>query len=196
MSALTNIICKEFEKNVGKNQDPMFGKKTGTDFFAMDLSFRLYNYAGEDGYRHLHIRIYGPMNYVAVMIKEDWTIIHESYMDPNADDGLRPGKDYLEGNTGWMLASYHDSCWRTDGVESILYTYEPRLGGIDTLNDGWYKKTALTEVERQEIQDTIRERDHQNWDRHWTRDKIVGPIDPATHSIKIGTFPNIEKRKS
>lgn len=186
MSALVDIICSEFEKKVGRNQDPVFGKKEGTDFYAMDLTFRLYPYneQGEEGYRHLHIRIYGPMNYIAVLVKEDWTVIHESYKREDADDGLKPDKDYVEGNTGWLLASYHDSCWRSDGVESVVYAFERlvRLGGIESF-DYWYKKTALTKEERDEIQEIIRMRDNRDWSRHWTKEKIVGPIDPVTNTV-------------
>jgi hypothetical protein len=186
MSALVEIICKEFEKNVGRNQEPAFKKKDNADFFAMDLKFNLNPYyeKGEEGYRHLHIRIYGPMNYVAVLVKEDWTVIHESYQDPKAEDGLLPGKDYVEGNTGWMLASYHDSCWRTDGIHSILNAYEHRLSGIDSdFSNNWYVKKTLTEDERKEIEDLIHLRNNQDWSKHWEVKKIVGPINPETNSV-------------
>jgi len=186
MNALIDIICKEFEKNVGRNQDPVFSKKERAEFLAMDIKFRLYPYhdKGEDGYRHLHIRIYGPMNYIAVLVKEEWVVIHESYQDPKADDGLLPGKDYVEGDTGWMLASYHDSCWKSDGVEQILNVYDQtgRLSGIEGF-DYWYEKTPLTLVERKEIEDLLQARNNHDWSRHWTAEKIVGPIDPVTNTV-------------
>ena len=132
-------------------------------FLSMDLELGLYNHPdnGEDGYRHLHIRIYGPCNYVAVLVKEDWTLIHESYME------------YHEGNTGWMLASYHDSCWR-DAVQDILRTYEDRLSVVHTFHH-WYVKKVLTEAERKEIHDLLRVYPEDRT-RHWDRTKVVGPF--------------------
>jgi len=35
------IIYKEFEKNIGRNQVPIFSAKTSPEFWAMDLSFSL-----------------------------------------------------------------------------------------------------------------------------------------------------------
>ena len=140
-NVLTSIITHEFEKNVGKNQDPMFSKKTDDNFYAMDIELRLSTFKEEEGYRHLHIRIYGPHNYVAVLVKENWDVIPEGFID-YVNDCLFPGKDYTKSDTGWMLASYHDLCWTTDGVDSILYAYGNRITGIDTIGcgDGWYKK--------------------------------------------------------
>lgn len=171
---LSSIICDEFEKRVCRGQEMTSGK---TEFFSMDLELGLYNYHdnGEDGYRHLHIRIYGPCNYVAVMIKEDWTLIHESYMNGfDGFDGLKKGRKYHEGNTGWMLACYHDSCWR-DSVREILRAYEDRMSVV-RMSSYWYTKKALTETERKEIHDIIRERDSGNFIRHWDVKKVVGPF--------------------
>jgi hypothetical protein len=95
---LSNIICTEFEKSIGK-----FNKDT-----AMDLKIALYPYHGtpndeicEDGYRNLYIRIFAPNNYVAVLIKEDWTVINSNDID-HENDCLKKGKKYTEGNTGWI----------------------------------------------------------------------------------------------
>jgi hypothetical protein len=171
---LSSIICDEFDRNVGRGQDMIHDGKS-SEHVAMDLELGLYNYHdnGEDGYRHLHIRIYGPCGYVAVLVKEDWSLIHESYLNDSGDGSLKKGKAYHEGDTGWMLAGYHDSCWRED-VRTILNTYQDRLSIIKTLAN-WYKKTTLIEAERKEIYDIIRERDSNDFTRHWNPKKVVGP---------------------
>jgi len=173
---LGDIICQEFDKNVGRNQDPMFSKKEGTEYSAMEITFRLGRYEGEEGYRHLQIRIYGPQNYVAVLVQEDWIIIPEEDLD-NEKDCVKPGKDYTVGNTGWMLASYHESCWRTDGIENIIHAYENHISGLDSLGfPSWYLKVNLNEDERKEIDALIRSRDVGDFSRHWDRKKVQGPL--------------------
>ena len=170
------IIYKEFEKNIGRNQEPMFSAKTGPEFLAMDLTFSLYPFRKkqESGYRHIHMRIYSPMNYVAVLVREDWDVINENDID-HAKDCLKPGKNYIKGITGWLLASYHDSCWLTDGVHQILRAYEDRISSIDTF-DHWYKKVNLTEEDRNTIQALISERDHSNFTNHWDSKKVLGVL--------------------
>jgi hypothetical protein len=170
-SILENIICSEFENNVGRGQ-VRYDRPEPKPQYAMDIciALSLYYNKGEDGYRHITIRIYGPHNYVAVLVKEDWTVIHESYLE-NSEEGLKPGKKYINGDTGWQLVSFHDSCWR-DGVREILRSYEDRLLVIKSFKH-WYEKTTLTVEECQEIDDIIRERDSGKFDRHWTPKKIA-----------------------
>jgi hypothetical protein len=170
------IIYKEFEKNIGRNQVPIFSAKTSPEFWAMDLSFSLYPFVEkqESGYRHMHMRIYGPMNYVAVLVREAWNVINEGDIDYDKDC-LKPGKDYLKGSTGWMLASYHDSCWLTDGVHQILHAYGNRISSIYSF-DHWYKKVSLTEEDRKAIQTLISERDHGNFINHWDSEKVLGVL--------------------
>src|ERR1700722_7192684 len=93
-----SIICSEFDKRyrggeIDKNQ-------------AMLIKFSLaLNYEIEDGYRNLHILIFGGgYNYIGVYAKADWTV----------SDGER-GTDafvYTKGETPFVLYGYHDSCWR------------------------------------------------------------------------------------
>jgi len=168
------IIYKEFEKNVARNQEPIFSTKKIPEFLAMDLTFRLYPFTEkqESGYRHM--RIYAPMNYVAVLVREDWNVINENDIDYNKGC-IKPSKDYIEGSTGWMLASYHDSCWLTDGVHQILCAYGNRISSIDFF-DHWYKKVNLTEEDRKLVHDLISERDHGNFTRHWNSKKVLGVL--------------------
>lgn len=144
LNILSSIICSEFENKVGrwqcKNVTP----------FAMKVSLRLsVDYSIEEGYRNLHILIYGPMNYVGVYIKEDWTVIPVDEIED--EDSLKPGCDYRKGETGWKVISYHDSCWRTDGVDRILHLHRDRISGIDSLSY-WYKVSEITPELTEELE--------------------------------------------
>ena len=163
-SVLENIICSEFEKNVERFQEKKPQK------YAMDITIALnifYNH-NEDGYRNLSIRIYAPYNYVAVLVKEDWTIISEDDVD-RENDCLLPGKDYLKGDTGWLIATYHDSGWRST-LHDILFAYRDRLSVIK--DSYWYNKTELSEKGSSDFTGFLSE----NMDKiecRWDREKIV-----------------------
>lgn len=126
---VASMICQEFEHNVGRKQS--HNEKQ----IAMKLTFRLSNdYDLEEGYRHLQVLIYAPYNYVAVFVKEDWTIIPVDELD-DENDCLKKGCNYREGDTGWKMISYHDSCWRTDGIDRIIQSHRDRLNGLDTIGE-------------------------------------------------------------
>lgn len=132
---VSNIICTEFEKNVGRWQTRNVSQ------FAMKITFRLSNnWDLEDGYRNLQILIYGPMNYIGIFVKEDWTVIP---VDEVEDDELKEGCEYRIGETDWKMISYHDSCWRTDGVDRILSHHSDRIIGLDD-STHWYEKVEIS----------------------------------------------------
>lgn len=134
---VSNIIAQEFEKNVGRWQS----KKITPH--AMKITFHLNNnWDLEEGYRHLQILIYGPMNYVGVFVKEDWNIIPVDEIED--EDSLKPGCDYRRGSTPWKLMSYHDSCWRSDGLNSILSLHKDRINCLDSIGH-WYTLEEVTE---------------------------------------------------
>jgi len=92
----------------------------------------------EEGYRHLKIFIFGGgSNYISVVAKLDWTVIRNEWI--NGDDGLVEGKDYIQGETDWLYFSYHDSCWRSDGVEKLLWKFRDRILGLRTDFTNWYQ---------------------------------------------------------
>lgn len=93
---------------------------------------------------------------MAVLVKEDWTIISEDDVD-HEKGCLKSGKDYLKGDTGWLLASYHDSCWRS-AIHDILFSY-------------WYEKKELLPAERLNFPDFIHGRGKKEC--HWDKEKIV-----------------------
>jgi hypothetical protein len=172
-SVLENIICSEFEKNVGRFQEK------NPEEYAMDITIALSIFFdhNEEGYRNLNIRIYAPHNYVAVLVKEDWTIISEDDID-RENDCLMPGKDYLQGDTGWLIATYHDSGWRST-LHEILFAYRDRLAIIK--DSYWYKKTELLPAERLNFSDFISHGIDKKECR-WDREKIVQ-----------SPFPKLEK---
>jgi len=134
---VSNIICTTFENEVKRWQTK------NEKQFAMMVSFSLsLDYDKEEGYRHLDILIYGPMNYVGVLVRERWTIIPIDELD--GEDSLKPGCDYREGDSGWLFASYHDSCWTSDGVQRTIYKNRDRINCLSTGLGEWYKKIEMT----------------------------------------------------
>ena len=141
---VSNIICTTFDNEIKRWQTK------NEKQFAMQVSFSLsLDYDKEEGYRHLDIGyrhldilIYGPMNYVGVLVRERWTIIP---VDEIADeDSLKEGCKYRESDTGWLLASYHDSCWTSDGVQSTIFKNRHRINCLSTRFNEWYKKIEMT----------------------------------------------------
>lgn len=151
---VVSIICNTFDKCVGRHQDNPFSRDPKAKKMAMDIRFDLQvDYEKEKGYRHLTVRIYAPGNYVAVLVKEDWNVIANEdlvWSDREQYAVIRKGsKGYVKGETEWELVSYHDSCWRSDGVDNILWKNRERITHIDTLGstEGWYNKVEMTAEE-------------------------------------------------
>lgn len=160
-----NIIESHFDKEIGRNQyrKPEHKQK------AMLVSFRVkVDYDVEEGYRHLDLLIWGPMNYVAVMVRERWNVVRASDLVPHPDfEGdtcIREGSEgYVEGDTGWKLASYHDSCWRSDGVDNVIFGNRHRITGIDSLFK-WYEEINPSPEQKQEFEKLLsRSGDYQDY---------------------------------
>ena len=64
--------------------------------------------------------------------------------------------DYTEGDTGWILLGYHDSCWR-DTLRSLIHEYEDRMITIDSLFGGWQKTVSIDDSLRKELHDKIKQ---------------------------------------
>jgi hypothetical protein len=140
LNIVENIICNEFEKNVGRWQSKNEKK------IAMIVTFNL-SIDGdiEDGYRFLDMVIYEDCNYVAVIVKERWDIIPKCDLEYEDDECFikENSNGYRKGDTGWKLVSYHDSCWRSDGVHRILWINREKIINIDQLFNGWYQKIEI-----------------------------------------------------
>jgi hypothetical protein len=50
----------------------------------------------------------------------------------------------------WHILSCHDSCWRSDGVDSFIFEHREDINCIIGLFN-WYEKIELTEQENQEL---------------------------------------------
>ncbi len=128
---LTTVIRTTFLSEVGKNQKSQRAVK------GMLLSFKLAPRGEEEGYRYLDVLLYAPANYVGVYRRERWDVIPEADLD---EDGPKPGKDYVKGESPWELLSCHDSGW-TEGVERVL-----RDGRISTWEwADWYRVVDTTQ---------------------------------------------------
>jgi len=127
---LSHIIENTFETEVGKDQYKNEEKK------CLDVIFSLYQEEKENvHYPKLVLRIFAEHNYVAVLTKETW----------KDDEG--EGKD-----SEWKLYSYHDSCWRTDGVDRVISDYQYKLNTIgEAFKKKWYEITTLLPQDIDEI---------------------------------------------
>jgi len=144
-SIVSSIICSTFETEFGRWQlkNSAQGLPVPTSQYAMQITFRSrIDYDTEDGYRFLDILIYAPANYVGVLAQHRWTVIPIDELE--GEDGLKEGCKYRTGNSGWKLACYHDSCWTSDGVGSILRLNERNISAIDTNFPNWFFKVEMT----------------------------------------------------
>ena len=118
---LKEIICNTFEQELRRHQYQI--NNPGKCFH---VSFDLYiNDEEESGRRWVEFLIYAPTNYVAVFYNEGWNIFLED-------------RQYIS-NSHWDLLSYHDSCWREDGVDRFLSNYAGKLSSIDFfVGEKWY----------------------------------------------------------
>ena len=146
------IICETFEKNVGRWQVKHEKPK------AFEIRFRTkIDYDKEEGYRWLTMRIYGPMNYIAVFTREEWNVIPQDeleYDEETTDSNIKEDSiGYREGKSEWKKEVYHDSCWRTDGVHRVLWENRDKIQGVD--GPEWYRIVELSKEELEEIEQII-----------------------------------------
>lgn len=121
------------------------------------------DYSVEDGYRNLEMLIYAPANYVGVLTKEHWDVFRTEDIEDWTDDGIKfkPGKDRIEGKSDWQVKSYHDSCWRSDGVKRTIREYsEPSERHIIVINTltYWYQVVEMTEEKQEEFREAVQNR--------------------------------------
>ena len=150
ISIVEQIICETFEKNVKRWQCREDKPK------ALEIRFRMcIDYVKEEGYRWLTMRIYGPMNYVAVFTREEWNVISQDeleYDEETTESNIKEDSiGYREGKSEWKRVVYHDSCWRSDGIHKVLWENREKIQGIDG-GEEWYRSVELTKEELDEIE--------------------------------------------
>lgn len=140
-SIIAQIICTEFRKAFqGKHGETERNK-------GMKVTFRLHpDFDREEGYRNLELLIFGGgSNYISVFARMDWTVVPvEGLAD---EDGLKPGFDYTRGSTPWVHFSHHDSCWTSDGVESVIRLIKDRISILDSRYERWYETVEISDEE-------------------------------------------------
>lgn len=141
---LEGIIASEFGNNV-RNRD--WNKIPTTH--GMLMSFTIGNddpMAFETNEEELYHRyptrelfIWGPMNYIGVFTRD--RMIHPDESSP------------------WYILSYHDSCWREDGVGRFLRHVGKNSSLRGSVNH-WYGKFAVPDACRQLV------KEYPDHDRH------------------------------
>ncbi len=148
---VASIICAEFRKAFEDTRG--FSERSK----GMKVTFNLrLDYTREEGYRKLEMLIFGGgSNYISVFGRLAWTVVPVEGLA--TDDGLKPGYDYTDGSTPWVHFSCHDSCWTSDGVESVLSLFNERVISMETRYDRWYEAVDLSDEELEAFQEITRE---------------------------------------
>jgi hypothetical protein len=115
---LSNVICSEFEKVVGKGHSE--------DRKAMHIGFHLHP-ENEDQFCVIHMYIYAPGNYVYVAIQEE-------KIDEQSQRSVGKMK----------IICYHDSCWR-DAVGKFIFENRQKLSTMKSFQfSDWYDVLNLS----------------------------------------------------
>lgn len=160
LNMLTDVICQQFEKAPGRNQQNPWEKKPDV-CQALLIPFNAsIDYDNEDGFRHVDILLYALTNYVQVWMRKRWDVIKlEDMEDAGGDDDEmvpKKGKDYTKGSSEWELVTDHDSCWR-DGIRNILDKNRKDISGFDNISGEWYKIIPVPK-ELAELYDSARKK--------------------------------------
>ena len=127
---LSSIICDTYMSVFGK-----FAKD------AMLLRFSL-SATKEEEFPHVELLIWGEMNYVGVWIRV-----------------VGGGKTEVDGGPDWYPISYHDSCWKYDGVERFIQLASDKLNTIFSLGSSdWYYTITITDSLREKLNKTRKAR--------------------------------------
>lgn len=160
---VVKIICNEFYSNIGRCQN----EKTFSNRNAMLLNFNVViNNEIEKGFRNLNILLYSPDYKVGVFVKESWNVTANKNILVDAEDEystiIREGKDYIKGETRWLLSIYDDTYWR-DGIYQVLsYNYK-RINGITGFLREWYKKVSMTKDLLEELAPCMNQESNTNY---------------------------------
>ena len=146
---LSSIVCDSFERNVGRGQI----NSTEPKALVLEFNSRI-NYEKEDGYRYRDLLIYAPQNYVGVYTRERW---HTRANDPpdlvsERNSYSNANYQYTTGGTEWEVLSYHDSAWRTDGVDTFFRKHKESLESLSWVNP-MLSGRVLTQEEIKELYD-------------------------------------------
>ncbi len=142
-SMLSDIICREFEKVVGKRQleQPEGERK------ALHVGFGL-RVLNDDEYHVAHMYIYGPMNYVFVAVQTE-------RIDAKGCRIVEPME----------LLCYHDSCWR-DAVQRFIFKNREEMSVFRSFGMlEWCDVICVTEEEGSYLRSLDRARANSHDDR-------------------------------
>lgn len=127
---LSDIICQQYEESIEKNRQGLNNK-------ALLISFSINVFKNpptvlknikDERYPSYDLLIFGESNYIGVYLK---------------DSMLHP-----EEKSQWYCLAYHDSCWRSDGVNNFLWRAEKYINIIRNY-DHWFKVIKFTASEKQ-----------------------------------------------
>lgn len=135
---LKDIICSEFEQNVGLRQSREH--LASKPMYRMQINFRLHelDYEKSPRYPHASLMLFAGGNYVGVY-----------YQVSEDRDETGP----------WQHLSLHDSCWRDDGVGWFIQMYRDRISTLrQGLGNSWYSKLEVSPEFAAELREITKEK--------------------------------------
>jgi hypothetical protein len=127
---LSNIICDTYRKvEVPGQGDTRNTKALKLTFDVdMDAPFSLEHPRDyeECRYPKYELLIYGEYNYVGVYLRD--VLMHP------------------EEASEWFVLSFHDSCWRTDGVSNFIFTASKHLSTLGGAFRDWYEVVEIDDA--------------------------------------------------
>lgn len=146
-SVLSQIIQREFDSKFSRGRtwgNPDVSVDAMIVEFNLDVNYKEY----EDGYRYLSLAIVPLTNYVLVAYRVHGTLAAkidwETFQVPEGQDPDDVDLDYTEFDEGWKFVTYHDSCWRSDGVDNILFKFRDQIVGVSGFTD-WYRRVVVSD---------------------------------------------------
>jgi hypothetical protein len=115
-SVVTSLICSIIEDKLER----------GTPGSILKFTFELgmdYERFYECSYHNMELIVWRPGNYTMVAVRKILNAIELNDMDWERENKMflkKPNAEYTVGKTEWKLFSYHDSTWRTDGIERVV----------------------------------------------------------------------------
>ena len=142
-SVLSTIICEQYQELIEDKRKRLNNKGLLIRFSISawdDPPFILKNIE-DNRYPSYELLIFGETNYVGVYIRD--TMLHP------------------EEKSEWYCLSYHDSCWRTDGVREFVYQAEKYINTIKSIKR-WFSIVKIFPAHKKILREAKRKRHEEN----------------------------------
>jgi hypothetical protein len=115
---VSQLLCHIFKEEAGTDQ--LRAPEQERRALLVSTNTKI-DYDKEEGYRYADMVLYAGYNYVQVWVRTRWNVAPLPPEDVEWEDH---DWQYDEGSSPWERWSFHDSCWRSDGVDKFLRSFE------------------------------------------------------------------------